>query len=540
MKAEFVERSFDYVIVGAGSAGCVLANRLSADPSVRVLLLEAGGEDRDPLIALPFGAGVMAKKGLYDWADVSEADGGLGGRALAVPHGKVIGGTSSINFMAAVRGHPADYQAWVEAGAAGWGFDDVLPFFRECETWAGGSNAWRGGTGELGVTEASGRDPFGTALLDAAAGLGHRITPDYNAGDNEGFGPIQYTLRRGRRSSASAAFLRPARARSNLAIETGAHATALVFDGDRKVAGVQYRQHDQDRVARSGRTVLCLGAINTPHLLMLSGIGPADHLQALGIRPRADLPVGRGLQDHLGTLSCWSRSAPGAFHRSLRLDRLAGNMVRAIVARSGPAAELPAAIVGFARTRSELRQPDIQIIIPTSAPDADAWFPGIKPAYRDGYAIRAQLVGQRSRGEVRLRSANSGDRPRIIYNSLSAPEDIVALRAGTRLAWAIGNSPALAGYRAAQTLPADQPESDEDVDAFIRSTAIQLYHPAATCRMGSGPDAVLLPDLSVRGIGGLSVVDASAMPRLASGNPNLVIMMMAAKAATILRAETRA
>lgn len=524
---------FDYIIVGAGSAGCVVANKLSANPANRILLLEAGPWDRDPRISIPVGLSSLAKKSLYRWDDIAEPDPALAGRRMEVPHGKVVGGTSSINFMAAVRGHPGDYQAWVDAGAAGWGYEDVLPFFREIETWQGGHCRWRGGDGELGVQVARTPDPIMNAFLEAARQLGYPATADYNGALNEGFGPIQYTMRNGRRSSSASAFLQPVLKRANLHVIAEAHAKRLLFEEGR-VVGVIYDRFGHEHVARSGfRTILCLGAINTPQLLMLSGIGPARHLRSLGIEPRADLPVGEGLEDHLGTLAYFTRKDRGVFHRSLRLDRAAANLLRALVLRSGPAAELPGAVTGFVKTRGGLTQPDIQMIIPSSSPQADAWFPGIKKPYVDGYMLRAQLIGQKSRGSVTLASADYRDRPHIRHNSLSHPDDILSMRAGMRLSWAIGASPALAPFRSEAVLPPAALVSDEEVDAFVRETAIHLYHPASTCRMGSGPEAVLDSNLAVRGIDGLFVVDASAMPRLVSGNPNAAIMMMGAKAADI-------
>jgi len=528
-----MKSAFDIVIVGAGSAGCVLANRLTRDPNVRVLLLEAGGWDWDPLIAIPVGARKMSQYGLHDWADLSEPDPGLGGRRLAIPHGKVIGGTSSINYMAHTRGHPMDYARWAAQAGAGWSYAEVLPFFKECETWERGENAWRGGGGGLGAREARGRDPIYEAWFKAARALGHDITDDYNGEKPEGFGMAQYSLRGGRRSSSAQAFLREALKRPNLTVRTHALATRLLFEG-KKVVGVEYVVKGQRHAVHAAqRTVLCLGAINTPHLLMLSGVGPADHLKSMGVTPVVDLPVGKGLQDHLGIATFWARTRPGLFHQALRFDRIAVNMLRAHFLRSGPASEQPGVLFGYIKSRPQAQQPDLQLVVSLPSFNADYWFPGLKPPYADEIGIRTQLVGQESRGEILLRSADPKDRPRVFYNSLSEPRDLEIMREGFKRTWALGTAPELADFRGEPTLPERELRTDAEIDAFIRETAIQLYHPGCTCRMGTGAESVVDPQLNVHGLEGLSIADASVMPHLISANPNVPIMMIAAKAAAM-------
>jgi choline dehydrogenase-like flavoprotein len=376
-------------------------------------------------------------------------------------------------------------------------------------------------------------DPIYKAWFEMARSLGYDITADYNGQHPEGFGPAQYSVRNGRRSSAAAAFLRPALKRPNLTVRTHATATKLLFQGN-AVAGVEYVRHGRREVARSARrTVLCLGAIRTPHLLMLSGVGPADHLKAMGIGPVVDLSVGKNLEDHLAILTQWTRKQPGVFHQSLRLDRIAVNMIRAFLLGEGPATHIPGGVLAFIKSRPDLLQPDLELILQVVQPDADVWFPGLKRPYVDGFGFRSQLVSQQSRGDVLLRSANPLDRPRVIYNSLSAPQDIEVLRSGVRRTWAMGNSPELTEFRGEPLLPDRELKSDAEIDTFIRANAFQQYHPACTCKMGSDEHAVVDPDLNVRGLEGLSVVDASVMPRLVSANPNVPIMMIAAKAAAM-------
>jgi 4-pyridoxate dehydrogenase len=525
---------YDYIIVGAGSAGCVLANRLTEDAGARVLVVEAGGRDRHPYIHVPLGMGRLHERRMFDWGFTTEPEPNLDGRTIAATRGKVLGGSSSVNVMAYTRGNPGDFDRWAQKGATGWSHADVLPYFKRCETFAGGANAWRGGSGPLGTEFARTEDPLYPAWIEAAEAAGIPHTPDYNAASQDGFGRSQYTIRDGRRSSASTAFLKPAMKRRNLSVETGAMVTRVVLRGT-TAAGIEYVRNGQLRQAAAAREVIVAGgAFSTPQILMLSGIGPAAHLRDIGIAPVIDLPVGRNLQDHLAVFLAFARPEPGPFHHQMRFDRMAASMIRAYLFGTGPATVVPGGLHAFIRTRPELAVPDIEFMFRGTALDAHVWFPGIKPAYADGFAIRPTLLHPDSRGEILLRSADARDPMRIVYNFFSAPNDLPNLRQGLRLARDIAYQRPLDRFRGVETAPGADARSDIELDAYIRRTAITAHHPAATCPMGRGPDAVLDHEMRVRGIERLRVVDASAMPDLVSGHLNAAVLMMAEKAADMI------
>jgi choline dehydrogenase len=536
MKTNFekVRTLSDIIIIGGGTAGCILAHRLSADPSVSVTLIEAGGRDRHFFYRMPAGFLGLMKTGMGNWRYETPPQPGLNGRTMYVPRGKVLGGSSAINGLVYVRGNAGDFDEWAQMGNRGWSYADCLPYFRKLERFEGGEDEYRGATGPIGVGLASHPEqmsPISAAWVKAARQAGYRYNPDFNGADQEGFARGNTNVADRARQSTSATYLAAARDRPNLRIITGALTTRIIVRGGRAV-GVDYvRKGRSHTIETGGEVILSGGAINSPQLLQLSGIGPATLLHERGIPVLHELPgVGENLQDHAGVMVKQEITKPYSALAYTRPLKSAVALAQYLLFGNGPTTANTVELLAFVKSRPDLEYPDIQYHFPILLYENH----GRTIIQREGFTAYANVARPRSRGSVQIASADPFAAPVIDPNYLSHPDDIRLTREAIRIARRVIAEPAFDDFRGPEYAPGADVQSDADLDTYIRNTAVSVYHAVGTCRMGSDPFAVVDDRLRVRGLDGLRVVDASIMPNIVSGNTNAATMMIAEKASDMI------
>ena len=520
------EKEYDYIIVGSGTAGSVVAGRLSEDPDLRILVLEAGPADRSIFIRMPAAFSEPLKSNRLNWGYYTEPEPSMDNRRIYCPRGKVIGGSSSINGMVYIRGHALDYERWASYGLEGWSFAEVLPYFRRAQQHEFGSNPWRGGSGPVRVTAGRASHPLHGAFIEAGQQAGYDYTFDVNGYQQEGIGPFDRTTWNGVRWSAAKGFLHPALSRPNLELKKGCQVQKVLFENN-QVVGVSYKRGGSVQKVRASREViLCGGAINSPHLLQLSGVGPADRLQKLGIPVVADRPgVGENLQDHMEVYVQYESKQPVSLYPSLRpLGRVKVGL-EWIFSKTGPGATNHFETGGFVRSEAGVKHPDIQFHFLPLAINYD----GSSPAGGHGFQLHAGPMRPTSRGYVRIASADPAAHPKILFNYMGTEQDRREMRASIRLAREIIQQKAFDAYRGKELTPGTGADSDAAIDAYVRSRAESAYHPSCTCKMGAADDPMAVTDDAGRvyETKGLRVVDTSVMPDLVSGNTDTPTVMLA-------------
>lgn len=526
----------DYVVVGAGSAGCVVASRLSEDGS-KVVLLEAGPPDRHPMIHIPAGILSLLNNPKVNWCYSTEPEEGSGNRRIHWPRGRVLGGSSSINGMLYVRGNPADYDNWAQRGCRGWSYDEVLPYFRHSERYGAGNDSFRGRDGPLVVEDYLSILPLTHQFVSAAEEAGHPLTQDYNGAEQEGVGYSQMTRRGRLRGSTAQTFLKAARGRANLGIETASVATGLIFEGKR-CTGVKYLRAGNPQTVRAAREVIvCSGAVNSPHLLQISGIGPAEHLKSIGVGVVHDLSgVGNNLSDHYVCRISHRVQNETSINELSRGLRLAREAARWVFKGNGALTYGVTSAMVFSRSREGLASPDLQLLFTPASYDANRFG---ELEQEPGMTVAICPVRPGSRGTIMASTSDPLSAPAIVPNYLSDDADLKVLLAGFRQAREIFVQPSLAKHSVVETLPGPEVKTDEEIEAFVRAEGTTIYHPVGTCKMGEDNQAVVDSRLRVHGIAGLRVIDASVMPAVTTGNTNAPTIMIAEKGAAMIQEDAR-
>lgn len=532
---------YDYIIVGGGSAGCVIANRLSADENANVLLVEAGARDWNPLIRVPLMTSFFMRHKYHNWAYSTEPEPHLNNRRIDWPRGRVLGGSSAINGMVYTRGNRGDYDHWAQLGLRQWSYEKVLPFFKKSEGFEDGENDFHGGQGELPVTRPPTQDARYDAFVEAGQQAGYARNMDFNAEQQEGFGRYHFTIRNGERWSTARSFVNPVLNRNNLTVMTGAQLLRVIIEKG-KATGVEVKNGNEKRIIPAGsEVILCCGAITSPTALMHSGIGPADDLKSHGIAVHADRPeVGRNLQDHLTVRVVHATQTPDRLYTLRRIDRAIASVLRAVVAKTGDSTVFPLEGGAFLKSRPDVDYPDLQIHFFPGIPASNGTrLPFSRPAAGtyDGFGMAGTICQLRpeSRGDIRLASADPIAAPLIRANYLSAESDRITMRSGVKKLREVMKQKAFDKFGNREVLPGPDVTSDAGIDAYIAEAANTVFHPVGTCRMGVDPDSVVDEELRVRGVEGLRVSDASIMPTLVSANTNAPTIMIAEMTAHMIQ-----